>query len=203
MNEITKSELLQQEPEGSLDDIVAGLVGFGVEENEEILTIRTKKRDVRIRISNYTTEEELTALLATEGTKGYEWMRRIKAEILSRAISWVDGVSIRNLTPVQRMVPDPTDPERTKRDIQVVLYNLMMGWGNETLNVLWKVLMVHSQRIEDRLQEAFPDSAILTDVEKRFMEQALREVEDTTRKYIEEQVSDIFGDDEKETTKEK
>jgi hypothetical protein len=156
----------------TLEDVIAGLRGLGIEENEEILTIKASGKTVRLRISNVPTEQEMVALLAVEEYKGYAWVPRIRCELLSRAISWIDGLSLRNLTPEQRLVLDPTDGVR--RDIQVVLRNIILGWGPEITTVLWKILMVHSDKIEKRLQNAFPDSTILTDVERSFMETALQ-----------------------------
>src|ERR1700675_970077 len=96
-------------PPLSLDEIIGGLKGFGVEEFEEILTVKTRKRDVRLKISNIPTTDEMSATLAAEEFKGYSWVKRVKVELLSRAISWIDGMSIRDLEPSKRFVTDPTD----------------------------------------------------------------------------------------------
>lgn len=168
----------------SLEDIIAGIRGFGLENYEEMLTLESKGKKVSLRISNISTEEEISALLATETAKGYTWVQLIKCEMLSRSISWIDGVNIRELEGAARFVPDPTDTAKAKKDIQVVLRNVIAGWGEEIMNVLWKVVMVHSQRIEDRLAKSFPDSAIMTEVEKRFMDQALREIEQLNKNII-------------------
>jgi hypothetical protein len=182
----------------SLDEVLNALRGFGIEENEEILTIYASGKTVNLRISNIPTEQEILALMAVEDAKGYTWIQRVRAEVLSRAISWIDGVSIRNLEGVSRLASDPTD-EGKKKDVQVVLRNLILGWGQELTMTLWKVLMVHSDRIEKRLQNAFPDSVIMTDVERRFTETAMKEIEDASRAIIQDTVTEIFqGPDEKE-----
>src|SRR5271157_238168 len=188
--EAVMSEGLEQVVQGqeatpqSLDEVVAGLKGFGIEEFEEILTLQAGGKTVRLRISNIPSEDEMMALMAVEGAKGYLWVQKVKCEIISRAISWINGTQIRGLEGKARSVVDPTDGER--RDIQVALRNILVGWGQEILQVLWKVVCVHSQRIEDRLVAAFPDSAILTEVEKRFMEQAIRDIADQQKSLITE-----------------
>ena len=179
----------------SLEQIIAGIRGFGLEDYEEILTLEAGGRKVQLRISNIPTEEEVAALLATETAKGYTWVQLIKCEMLSRAISWIDGVSIRELTGAARFVPDPTDETKSKKDVQVVLRNLVLGWGQEVTNILWKAIMVHSQRIEDRLAKSFPDSAVMTEVEKRFMDQALREIEAANKSAIAETVNSLTVDE--------
>ena len=182
----------------SLDDIVSGLQAFGIEDFEEILTLQANGKKFRLRLSNICTDDEIVSLMAVEGHKGYAWTQRIKAEILSRAVSWIaigdgPGVSIRLLPVDKRAVTDPSDKQQ--KDIQVVLRNLITGWGQEIQHVLWKVFMVHCQRIEDRLTASFPDSATMTEVEKRFMNQALQEIEDATKEQIRETVQDIFTED--------
>jgi len=192
MSEEVLKENSEQAPQ-SIDDIIAGLCGFGIEDNEEILTIKASGTQHQLRISNIPTEEEMMALLAVEESKGYLWVQKIKIEILSRAISWIDGISIRTLSPKQRMVKDPTDKSGVfHKDIQVVLRNIIAGWGQEVTQVLWKVLMVHSQKIEDRLIDSFPESAIMTDVERRFFEKAMKEIEDVNKAVIAEEVTNLF-----------
>lgn len=172
----------------TLDDVILGLKGFGLEENEEILTFVASGRTVKVRISNIPTEQEMEALIATEGFKGYTWIQRVRCEILSRAITWMQGTSIRDLTPAQRIVTDPTTGK--KCDIQVAMRNILMGWGQELLGVLWKILMVHSDKIEKRLKSSFPEADMTTDIERRFFEAALKEVEDTTKEVL----TDVVGE---------
>ncbi len=177
----------------SLDDVIAGLKGFGIEEFEEILTIKTKGRDVQLRISNIPTSDEMSAVLASDEFKGYNWVKKVKIEILSRAISWIDGIDIRKLPADKRYVKDPTDGQI--RDVQVALRNLIQGWGQELVEVLWKVLMTHSQRIEDRLKDEFQQSAMLTEVEARLFEQARKQVEERSKVISGEAVAKVYDPD--------
>jgi hypothetical protein len=196
----------------SLDDVCLGLEGFGIEDFEEILTLTTGGKSMRIRLSNICTDDEMVALMAVEGQKGQAWTQRVKCEILSRAISWISlgklvgdkwvyspGISIRTLQAAERIATDPKDGQQ--KDIQVVLRNLITGWGEELVQILWKVFMVHAQRIEDRLTSEFPESATMTEIERRFTAQALKEIEDQTKNQIRETVAEIFkeGEDAEET----
>jgi hypothetical protein len=176
----------------SLEDVIKGLKGFGIEENEEILTFVASGRTVRIRISNIPTEQEMQALLASEDFKGYTWVQRIRCEILSRAITYIDGINITELSESQRIIPDPTTKEKAKRDIQVVLRNILLGWGQELLTTLWKLLMVHSDKIEKRLKDSFPESAIMTEVERRFFDVALKEIEDATKAVVSDAIAETL-----------
>jgi hypothetical protein len=171
----------------SLDEVILGLRGFGIEENEDILTLKAGGKEHRLRISNIPTEAELVALLAVEDQKGYAWLQRIKAEILSRSISWIDGVPVKSFE--GKMFTDPTTGNQMLW--QPALRNVIMTWGMEIVGVLWKVFMVHSQRIEDRLKDAFPDSAIMTDVEKRFVELAVQDIEDQAREMIKDRLDNM------------
>jgi hypothetical protein len=182
-----------EETPKSLDEVIAGLRGFGIEENEEILTIKAGGRQHRLRISNIPTEAELESLLALDDVKGYAWLQRVKAEVLSRSISWIDGVNLKNLPPEKRMVIDPTTGQQTMW--QPALRNVILTWGLEVMNVMWKVFMVHSQRIEDRLKNAFPDSAVMTEVEKRFIDLALQDIEAQAREIIQENLSALKIED--------
>lgn len=173
----------------SLEEVIAGLQGFGLSEFEEILTIKVGEREVRLCISNLATEEEMTALVAVEEFKGYAWIQRVRIEILSRCLSKIDGVDLRRLQGAQRLV---ADKDGVQRDIQVVLRNLLLGWGQEVVLVLWKVLMTHCQTIEQRLFDQFPDSAVMTEYEKRFVEQAMREIEAQNAEQVREQLADLY-----------
>jgi len=189
MSEGQRINLEQAAPEieatpQSIDDIIAGLKSFGIEEFEEILELNAGGKIIKLRISNIPTEDEMMSLMAVEGSKGYLWVQKVKIEILSRSISWINGVQIRSLEGTARNVVDPTDGQR--RDVQVVLRNILAGWGQEVLQVLWKVVCVHCQRIEDRLVSSFPDSAIMTEVEKRFLDQAIRDIADQNKSLITE-----------------
>jgi hypothetical protein len=187
-------------PPQSLDEIVAGLCGFGIEELEEILTINSKSgKKIRLRISNIPTTDEMQGVMAADEFKGYLWIKRVKVELLSRAITWVGigdgkGVSLSSLAPDQRFCADPTDGGKVK-DIQVVLRNLIMGWGQEITEILWKVLMTHSQNIEDRMAEQFPESTVMTEVESRLFEQARKQIEDQTAVIVQDQVAKLYDAD--------
>jgi len=184
----------------SLDEVLAGLTGFGIEDIEEILTIKMKDgKQVQLRISNIPTNDEMAALLAVEGQKGYSWIKSVKIEILSRAISWINGKSLRNLTQEQRLVVDPTDtvdedgkPRKVVKDVQVVLRNLIRGWGEEIPEILWKILMTHSQRIEDQLRMGLPEATLMTEVEARLMEQARQQIEAATEQIVQESVAKLY-----------
>jgi hypothetical protein len=192
-------EQVMEEAPKSIDEIIDGLLHFGLEDNEEILTIKASGKEHRLRISNIPCEGEMLAMLAVEDSKGYAWVQRVKIEILSRAVSYINGINIRSLSPQQRLVKDPTDKNPLmKKDIQIVLRNILGGWGQEVTNILWKVLMVHSQKIEDRLIASFPESAIMTEVEKRFFEQAMKEIEEVNKQVIADQVTDLFKTEESE-----
>lgn len=178
----------------SIEDVIAGLRGFGIEENEEILTFNSRNgKKVRLRITNMPTDEEIKALVATEEFKGYAWVQRIRVEILSRSISWIDGMDIRALREQKTVVKDS---DGVKRDIQVVLRNVIMGWGQELVTTLWKIAMVHSDKIEKRYQSEFPDSTIMTEVERRFMETVMKEIEDSSKAIIEDSVKQLFETEE-------
>jgi hypothetical protein len=202
-NEIASASLEAQgeaQPQ-SLDEIVAGLKGFGIEEIEEMLTINCKGgKQVRLRISNIPTTDELQAVMAADEFKGYLWIKRVKVELLSRAITWLGlgegkhGISLKGLPQDKRFVGDPTDDGKV-RDIQVVLRNLIMTWGQEITEILWKVLMTHSQNIENRMGEQFPDSAVMTDVERRLFEQAQKQIDEQTKVIVQEQVARLYDAD--------
>lgn len=187
-------------PPANLDEVIAGLKGFGIEELEEILTIKCRGRqDARLRISNLPTAAEMQAVMAADELKGYLWIKRVKVELLSRSITWVGvgegaGVSVRDLPDDRRWCRDPTDGGKVK-DVQVVLRNLLLGWGQEITEILWKVLMTHAQNIENRMAEQFPDSATMTEVEARLFEQARRQIDDQAQIIVQEQVAKLYSDD--------
>jgi len=182
----------QLEPPKSLEEVISGLKGFGIEDFEEILTIKCKNRDLRLKIANVPTSDEMLSVQAADEYKGYLWVKRVKVELLSRAISWIEGIDLRDLPLERRFLPDITDKDKPLRDCQTVLRNIIMGWGQELVEVLWKVLMTHSQNIEDRLKEQFPDSATLTEVERRLFERARKQIDDANKAILDEQVSSRY-----------
>jgi len=190
-----KAATVDVEAPKSLDEVILGLKGFGLEENEEILSFEASGKVVKLRISNIPTDQEMKALLASEAFKGYAWVQRIRCEILSRAVTWVNGISIRDLSGTDRAVTDPTGKEGEKCDVQVAIRNIFLGWGQEVLQTLWKVLMVHCDKIEKRLQASFPDSTIMTEIERRFFDAALKEIGDANREVIEDTVSKVLDEE--------
>ena len=182
----------EQEAPKSLDEVVAGLRGFGIEDFEEILTLKANGRSLRIKIANIPTTEEMLSVQAADEFKGALWIKRVKVEIISRAISWIDGIDIRNLPTEKRFVPDPTDPNQATRDIQVVLRNLLLSWGQELVEVLWKVTMNHSQNIEDRLKDEFPQNAVMTEVEARLIDRARKQLDDSFQVIRDETVAALY-----------
>lgn len=168
----------------ALDDIIAGLEGFGVEENEELLTLKTGGRTVRLRISNLPVEEEIIGSTKAEEYKGPAWINFMKCQLLARAITWIDGQKITPSTYV-------THP-KTGDSVQaaVALADIIQSWGTTVVGVLWKILMVHTQRVENRLIESFPESTIMTEVEKRFFDRALAEMEEMNRELVRETMLD-------------
>ena len=141
----------------------------------------------------------MLAIQAADEFKGYLWIKRVKVELLSRSISWINGINLRNLPLDQRFVSDPTDKSLSK-DYLVVLRNIIMGWGQEVVETLWKVVMNHSQNVEDRLKEQFPNTAIMTEAEARLIERAKKQMDDIQKVILEDQVSDLYKEEEKEKT---
>jgi hypothetical protein len=189
---IAPAPLEQEAPPKSLDDVVAGLKGFGIEEFEEILTLKCKGKDLRIKIANIPTSDEMLSVQAADEFKGYLWIKRVKVELISRAISWIDGIDIRTLATEKRFVSDPTDPNHAVRDVQTVLRNTIMTWGQELVESLWKVLMNHSQNIEDRLKEEFPQNAMMTEVETRLIDRARKQMDESFQVIRDEQVAALY-----------
>jgi hypothetical protein len=188
---IAPADGLEATPQ-SIEDIIAGLRGFGLEELEEILTIQSKNQMVRLKIANIPTSDEMLAIQAADNLKGYLWVKRVKVEILSRSITWINGLNIRALPDDKRFVVDPTDPQKSARDVQVVLRNLILGWGQEVTELLWKVVMTHAQNIEDRLREQFPANAVMTEVEQRLFERAQKQIDEANQAIVDEAVSELY-----------
>lgn len=187
-------ELVENEIPQSIEEIIAGLKSFGVVDFEEILTIKVGDKKINLKLTNIPTDADIEAQLAVEDCKGYSWTKKVKCELLSRSISYLDGLNLSSLDPQQRIVADPTR-FGIKADIQVVLRNLLLGWGQEVTDILWKVLMTHSQRVEDSLIEQFPEAALLTETEKRFMERAQKEIEEQESRIVRESLEDLYQDE--------
>ena len=58
----------------SLDDVIAGLRGFGLEDFEEILTVKSGSHILQLKISNIPTSDEMLAIQAADEFKGYLWI---------------------------------------------------------------------------------------------------------------------------------
>lgn len=192
MNEVTQEQSEMTVPM-TLDQILMDLKGFGVEDIQEPVVIKASGKSVTLTLSNIPTEEELATLLSTEEYKGHAWVARIKVEILSRSISSLNGTDLRGKG--SEIVTDPSSGAETS--LQIALRNMIMGWGQEVVNVLWKILMVHCQRLEDRLFESLPDAQVMTDIEKRFIAQAVQELEEAQQEVYRDAARKlIVGDEE-------
>ena len=171
----------------TINEILADLRGFGIEDTEELISLNIGGKTVSLRLSNIPSEWEVRSLIASEGMKGHAWVIQIKCEILSKAISWINGVSLRD--DASMFVLNPITGE--EGNIRPVLRDMLRGWGQEAVNVLWKVLMVHCQGLEDRLFKSLPDASIMTEVEKRYMDNAIEELIAINRDALKEQVQAI------------
>jgi len=168
----------------TISQIIADLKGFGIEENEEILTFDVGGKKINLRISNIQTEDEINALLSAEEFKGHMWIQRVRCEILAHAISWINGVKITG----DEIVEHPTR-KGLEVNVRIALRDILRTFGTEVLTILWKIFMVHNQKIEDRLVEAFPDSTIMTDFEQRFLQKAIEEMEEVQKEIVKSSIS--------------
>jgi len=182
----------------SLADVLADLRGFGIEEFEEILTMDISGKKLQIKMSNVPTDQDLIAMLAVEGTKGYVFFQEIKVELLSRAVTWINGCDISKLEGKDRLVIDRRDG--FPKDIQIIIRDTIKSWGIEIMQVLWKVLMVHSQTIENRLFESFPEAAVLTNTERRYRDRVDKELTEFAQNAIQEQISEMLDTESNDTT---
>jgi len=136
-----------------------------------------------------------------EGLKGYVFFQEIKVELLSRAVTWINGVDIGKLQGKDRLVIDRKDG--FPKDVQIIIRDTIKSWGVEIMQVLWKVLMVHSQTIENRLFESFPEAAVLTNTERRYRDRIDKEMEEFAKTAIQERVTELLDgeppDDDKAT----
>jgi hypothetical protein len=153
-----------------LDQILADLSGFGITDTEQMVTITVKGKQVNLRLSNLCVDDEITALVANLEIKGQVWVHQMRCDLLSRAVSWINGAKITD----DLIATDPLTKE--ERPIRPILRNLLQHWGGEVVLVLWKIYMVHCQKVEDNLVEQLPDSVIMTKVEERFMQQIADEL---------------------------
>lgn len=150
--------------------ILFDLKSFGITDAEEIITMTIKGKKIQLRVANVSNDDEIFAQIRAEGLKGYAWVQRMRCEILSKAITWINGVSLAEVD----YALDPYTNE--ERPIRLILVDMLIKWGQEVVLVLWKLYMVHCQKIEDSLTEQLPDSLIMTEAEKRFMDRVGEEL---------------------------
>lgn len=184
---VLKEMITEETPvpvELTLDQIIADLQGFGIEDTEEMITLKVGGKTINLRLSNIPSEAEIQALYSAEELKGHAWVTRIKCEVLSRSISWINGWSLKNASGL--FIVNPMTG--VEGNIRPILRDLIMGWGQESVNVLWKILMVHCQKIEDRLYESLPDVSVMTDVEKRFFQKALEEIDQINKEILKDTI---------------
>ena len=160
MAETTNTQNLTTE---DMDAILMDLKGFGITDAEEIVTMTVQGRKIQLRIANVSNDDEITGMVRCETVKGHAWVQRMRCEILAKAITWINGA---DLSQVEYAL-DPYSGD--ERPIRLILVDLLMKWGQECVLTLWKIYMVHCQRIEDDLMEQLPDSQIMTETEKRFL----------------------------------
>ena len=180
-------ETTQQGEPLDIDALISDLEGFGVEEHEEPLTLKVGGKTVRLRISNLPVEDEIRAAALSEGYTGPSFIHFLKCQLLARSITWINGQKITPTTYVTHPKTGDTVPA------SVALADIIQTWGTVLVGVLWKILMVHTQRIEDRLIESFPESTIMTEVEKRFFDRAMAEMEEMNREIVRETMDAIDG----------
>ena len=148
------------------DQLLSDIQGFGISSNEDLITINIRGRVLTLQIANVSPDSEIFAMERATGLKGYAWVQRMRCEILAKAITAINGVRVDSVP----YAVDPTDPAKGERPTQLILVDLLAGWGQEVVLVLWKIYLVHCQNLENELMEQLPDAQIMTEVERRFME---------------------------------
>ena len=108
-------------------------------------------KTLRLKIANLPSDQDLTAMLAVEDKKGYIFFQEIKIELLSRAITWINGADLRKLQGKDRLVYDSRDG--LQKDINRVSGN-HQSLGRGLMQML-RMLLVHSQGIENSLFDSF------------------------------------------------
>jgi hypothetical protein len=173
----------------SIDAVIADLINFGLDEIAEPFPITVGKRKIWLKFSNITSEDDIAASLAAEGQKNYVYFLQVKLEIMARSITYLNGIKVSDF--MTTPIIDPTDG--LPKDIRAVLRSLIRSWGTEVQQVLWKLLMVHSQKIEDSLYASFPEAALFTDVERRIRAQAMEELEKEYEAVITDGVTEMVA----------
>jgi hypothetical protein len=171
----------------NLNNLLNELRGVGITELETPLPFPTPNGTVTVTISNISTEKEIESLLASEDFKGHHWMQRIKCEILSRALTSINGIKLSEIQ--EPFVQDPADPSKTIH-IRTALRNQFFTWGPEALQMAWKIYMVHCQNLEDKLFDSFPEASVMTEYEKKFFERTIQVVEEFNREMMQELTED-------------
>ena len=166
----------------SLDQLLADLKGLGIYESGTPVPIPTTSgSQIILNFKNISTEEEITSLLSAEEFKGHQWMQRIKCEILSKAVSQINGHPIN----INTIVPNPSNPEELL-DVHRVLRAQMLSWGPELLQVVWKIYMVHCQNVENKLLDQFPESAVMTEYEQQFYKRTMEMMAEISQDMVSE-----------------
>jgi hypothetical protein len=134
------------------------------------------------------------------GTEQMGWVRGVLRALPDhqgrnslRAITWVNGADLRKLEGSGRLVVAPRTKQR--RDFQTVMRDTILGWGGEVMQLLWKALMVHVQKIEDRLFESLPEAAVMTDVERKYLDRLQKEIEAQTQDVLRDRIEQLVDGD--------
>jgi hypothetical protein len=186
---MSETQPVEERKPANLTEVLADLQGFGIEECEEILTIESGNRIIRFKFANISSEDDLEANLQLDQAKGYDYFQRIKIVILAKAISWINGLDLSTLDGPARLVTDPKTGE--KIDFRVMLRRTITSWGSEVMQALWKMLTVHMQKIEDRLLESLPETAVTTEVERRYKERIEREFDEATKDVLAKRITEL------------
>ena len=165
------------EPNVSLGELLSDLRGFMIEENEDVITVTSSGKDLSIRLSNICTDDEITSLILCQDKTGVNWIQSIKIEILARSIVKLNDVPITRDSVVVHPLQTDANGETKIVPAVTAIRDIIRTWGQEFVTVLWKAAMVHRQRIEDRLLESFPDTALFVKAEERFLEQIKKEID--------------------------
>lgn len=158
-----------------VESVIADLQGFGISDTDQLITMKVGGRAVNLRLANLSVDDEIQALLANHEIrdKGHVWIHQMRCDLLSRAVTWINGVRVTE----DLVLRDPVTG--SDRPIRPILRDTFLRWGYQAVLILFKVYMLHCQRMEDGLLEQLPDGQIMTEVERRFMEQIAEELKAT------------------------
>ena len=160
----TKEPLEEPLDPAFIDAILEGIRGFGIADTEQMVTMTVKGRTVNLRLSNLSPEDEIHSLIANSELKGHPWVQRMRCDLLAKAVTWINGVPVTD----DLFATDPYTKE--DRTVRAILRDMFARWGAQAVLVLWRIYMVHCQRLENNLIEQLPDAAIMTEVERRWMD---------------------------------